>query len=190
MQVFDAFWIPLKFFVSVILSFLILLFLRSRVVRSQEHVSVGVFKSFGAGFLVAFIGLFVVLFLTIVLLITLIGIPLAFVLIVSCVAIFIIADTVFVYALGAKVNEKLSINTQNPFGIVLMGMAVLYLPALLGFGFSLLPFGGPIGAMFKFFGWVLGFFAFLTGLGALFLSRFGTRDARVSTVAAVAPTPE
>ncbi|UCH82843.1 MAG: hypothetical protein JSW50_10230 [Candidatus Latescibacterota bacterium] len=190
MRVFDAFWIPLKFFISVILSFLILLFLRGRVVRSQEHVSSAVFKSFGAGFLVAFLGLFVVLFLTIVLLITLIGIPLAFVLIVSCIAVFIIADTVFVYALGAKVNEKLNIQTQNPFGIVLMGMAVLYLPALLGLGFSLLPFGGPVGAMFKFFGWMLGFFAFLTGLGALFLSRFGTRDVRVDTVAAAAPAPE
>jgi hypothetical protein len=190
MRVFEVFLIPLKFFISVVLAFLILLFLRGRVIRSQEHVSSGVFKSFGTGFLVAFIGLFVVSFLTIVLLITLIGIPLALVLIVSCIAVFIIADTVFAYALGAKVNEKLNIQTQNPFGLVLMGLAVLYLPALLGFGFSLLPFGSPVGALFKFLGWMLGIFAFLAGLGALFLSRFGTRTVRSEAVATIPADPE
>ncbi|MEJ2720023.1 MAG: hypothetical protein P8181_02615, partial [bacterium] len=81
MRLFDVFFIPVKFFISVLLSFLIVLFLKGRVVRSQEHVTAGVFKSFGAGFRVAFIGLFVVSVLTIVLLITRIGIPLAFVLI-------------------------------------------------------------------------------------------------------------
>ena len=174
---FEFFLIPVKFFISVILSFLIILFLKERVIRSKEHVTTGVFKSFGTGFLVAFIGTFVVTFLTIILLITLIGIPLAFVLIVSCVAIYIVADTIFVFALGSKVNEKLNIHTQNPFAIVLIGMAVLYLPALLGFGFSMLPFGGPLGMLFKFFGFLLGLFAFLAGLGALFLSRFGSRSA-------------
>ena len=173
----EFFMIPVKFFISVILSFLIILFLKERVVRSQEHVATGVFKSFGAGFLVAFIGTFVVTFLTIILLITLIGIPLAFVLIVSCVAIYIVADTIFVYALGAKVSEKLNFQTQNPFAIVLIGMAVLYLPALFGYGFSMLPFGGPLGALFKFFGFLFGLFAFLAGLGALFFSRFGSRSA-------------
>ena len=81
MRLFEVFLIPLKFFISVVLAYLILLFLRGRVIRSQEHVTAGVFKSFGAGFLVAFVGLFVVSFLTLVLLITLIGIPLALVLI-------------------------------------------------------------------------------------------------------------
>jgi hypothetical protein len=89
-----------------------------------------------------------------------------------------------VYALGAKVNEKLNIQTSNPFAIVFVGMAVLYLPALIGFGFTLLPFGGPLGVLFKLFGVLLGLFAFLAGLGALFLSRFGTRS-----VTAEAPVP-
>jgi hypothetical protein len=190
LRLFELFIIPVKFFISLILSFLIILFLRERVVRSQEHVTNAVLKSFGAGFLVAFIGVFVVTFLTIVLLITLIGIPLAFVLIVSCVAVFIIADTVFVYALGAKINDLLSIQTTNPFAIVVVGLAVLYLPALLGFGISLLPFGGPLGTLFKFLGWFLGLFAFLAGLGALFLSRFGTRSAVVGTPMTTQANPD
>ncbi|MEJ2722568.1 MAG: hypothetical protein P8181_15740, partial [bacterium] len=65
-----------------------------------------------------------------------------------------------------------------------------YLPALLGFGFSLLPFGRPLGALFEFLGWMLGFFAFLAGLGALFLSRFGTRGTPVGTSGPVAANPD
>ena len=176
-KLFEFLFIPVKFFISLVLSFLIVLFLRDRVIRSHEHISTGVLKSFGTGFLVAFIGAFVVTFLTIILLITLIGIPLAFVLVVSCIALFFVADTVFVYALGAKVGERLGFRTANPFAVVLMGMAVLYLPGLLGFGISLLPFGGFVGGFLKVFGWLFGLFAFLAGLGALFLSRFGGRGA-------------
>jgi hypothetical protein len=176
-KLFEFLFIPVKFFISLVLSFLVVLFLRDRVIRSHEHVSTGALKTFGTGFLVAFIGAFVVTFLTIILLITLIGIPLAFVLVVSCIALFFVADTVFVYTLGVKVGERLGFRTANPFAIVLVGMAVLYLPGLLGFGISLLPFGGFVGGFLKVFGWLLGLFAFLAGLGALFLSRFGTRGA-------------
>jgi hypothetical protein len=176
-RIFEFFFIPVKFFVSLILSFLVVLFMRDRVVRSHEHVAGGVLKSFGTGFLVAFIGIFVVVFLTIILFITLIGIPLALILLVSCVAIFIVADTVFVYTLGSKVSEKLNIHAANSLVIVFVGMAALYLPAFIGYGLSLMPFGGFLGGLFKVFGWLLGVFAFLAGLGALFLSRFGARGA-------------
>jgi hypothetical protein len=174
-RLFEFFVIPVKFFISLVLSFLVVLFLRDRIIRSHEHVVSGVLKSFGTGFLVAFVGVFAVTFLAIILLITLIGIPLAFVLVVSCIALFFVAGTVFVYTLGSKVSEKLNIQTANPFAIVLVGTAVLYLPALLGFGLSLLPFGGFVGGFLRVFGVFLGLFAFLAGLGALFLSRFGAR---------------
>lgn len=187
---FGFFFVPLQFFVSVILSFLIVLFLKDRVVRMHEHVQKGVLKSFGAGFLVVFIGTFVVCFLAVILLITLIGIPLALVLIVSCVAIFIIARTVFVYSLGIRVNEVLKIQTQSPFAVVLVGTAALYLPALLGYGISVLPYGGPVGAILKLIGWAISVFAYLVGLGALFLSRFGGRSDIPASPAAPVPQPE
>jgi len=191
-KLFEFLFIPVKFFISLVLSFLVVLFLRDRVVRSHEHVSTAVLKTFGTGFLVAFIGAFVVTFLTIILLITLIGIPLAFVLVVSCIALFFVADTVFVYTLGVKVGEKLGFRSANPFAIVLVGMAVLYLPGLVGFGLSLLPFGGFVGGFLKVAGWLFGLFAFLAGHGALFLSRFGGRGtapapAPVSPGGAAAP---
>jgi hypothetical protein len=156
----------------------------------QDHVQQGFLKSFGAGFLVVFVGTFVVCFLAIILLITLIGIPLAFVLIISCVALFIVARTVFVYALGIKVNDALKIQTGNPFAVVLVGTAALYLPALLGYGISVLPFGGPIGAMFKMLGMLISIFAYLVGLGALFISRFGSRSVPEAVVAEPVPQTE
>jgi hypothetical protein len=187
-KLFEFLFIPVKFFISLVLSFLVVLFLRDRVIRSHEHVSTAVLKTFGTGFLVAFIGAFVVTFLTIILLITLIGIPLAFVLVVSCVALFFVADTVFVYTLGVKVGERLGFRPANPFAVVLVGMVVLYLPGLLGYGISLLPFGGFVGGFLKILGWFLGLFAFLAGLGALFLSRFGGRGAAAPAPAPMSPS--
>ena len=145
-------------------------------------------KSFGTGFLVVFIGSLMVAFLTVILLITLIGIPLALVLIVSCVAVFIVSRTVFVYALGVKVSEILKVQTTNPFAIVLIGTAVLYLPALVGYGISLAPLGGTFGGMLKILGILISMFAYLVGLGSLFLSRFGSRGIEVAQPPA-APTP-
>jgi hypothetical protein len=191
-QLFSFVFIPVQFFISLILSFLVVFFMKDRVVRGQQHVYSSVLKSFGAGFLVSFIGFFAVLLLFIVLLITLIGIPLAIILILACVGVFIIAQTVFVYALGLKVSDAVRIDAGNPFAVILVGTAVLYLPMLLGYGISLWPFGAPLGTLFKVFGSLLGTFGYIVGLGALFLSRFGARPPEAGSdgaVATVAPSP-
>ena len=182
----EFFFIPVQFFIAVMLAFLTVLFMRDRVQKGQEHVQASFLKSFGAGFLTVFVGFFVVTVLGIILLITLIGIPLAFVLFVSCAAVFIIALTVFAYALGVKVNDRLKLQTTNPFAVVLVGTAVLYLPTLIGYGISLWPLGGPVGGLFKFVGCLFFVFAVLVGIGALFLSRFGGRGVSPETAAPVA----
>ena len=184
-RVFEFLFVPIKFFISIILSFLIVLFLRDRVVRTHQHVIDSVMKSFGTGFLVVFVGMFLVAVLTVVLLVTLIGIPLALVLVVSCVVVFIISYTVAAYSLGTTVNRKMNVETLNPFAIVLVGTAVLYLPALIGYGLSMLPVGSELGSAFKVIGAMISAFAYLVGIGGLFLSRFGSR----TIAAADDPTP-
>lgn len=168
------FCVPIIFFISVILSFLIVLFLKERVLRGQEHASNGVLKCFGTGFLVLFVGSIVVPVVCSVLIITIIGAPLAGMLVVSCLAVWIISRTVAAYAIGVKVNEKINLQTNNAFAIVLVGTAVFFVPALLGVGISLWPLG-PLGALFILLSLLIGLFADLVGLGALFLSRFGGR---------------
>ncbi len=156
------------------------------MVRIQDHLQRSFLKNLGAGFLICFLGMFVVSFLLFVLVITLIGIPLALLLIVSCVAMFIIARTAFVYALGVKVNNTLKLQTDNPFAVVVVGTATLYLPALLAFAISLPPFGDSIGTVLRFFGMLVSFCGYLAGLGALLMSRFGSRPAARPAVTAPA----
>jgi hypothetical protein len=182
--------VVVKFFVSVVLSLLFVLFLRDRVVRTHEKTEKDLFKSFGAGFLLFIVGTPLVLFVALVLLITIIGIPLALVVIVSWIALFIVARTVFAYTLGVKLSEKLNLQTTNPFAIVFVGMAAIYLPALLGAAISILPAGAPIGALFRAVYWLISVFAYLVGLGALFLSRFGSRRVATPTAATTTPQPE
>jgi hypothetical protein len=179
-----------KFFVSIVLSFLFVLFLRDRVVRIHEKTKGDTFKAFGAGFLLFIVGTPLVLFVALVLLITIIGIPLALVVVVSWIALFIVARTVFAYTLGVKVSEKLNLQTSNPFAFVFVGMAVIYLPALLGSAISILPAGAPVGALFKAIYWLISVFAYLVGLGALFLSRFGNRGVQATPAAPPATQPE
>jgi hypothetical protein len=182
--------VVVKFFVSVVLSFLFILFLKDRVVRTHEQTENETFKAFGAGFLLFIVGTPIVLFVALVLLITIIGIPLALVVIVSWIALFIVARTVFAYTIGFKLSEKLNLQTSNPFAIVFVGMAAIYLPALLGAAISLMPAGAPIGALFKGIYWLISVFAYLVGLGAVFLSRFGSERNRLAAAVATSPKPE
>jgi hypothetical protein len=169
------FCVPITFFICVILSFLVILFLRDRILRSQEHAAAGVLKCFGTGFLVLFVGSIVVPIVCCILIITIIGSPLAGMLIVSCVAVWIMSRTVAAYAVGVKVSQKINLQTQNPFAIVLVGTSILFIPALLGVGISLWPLGSAPGFLFIMAGLLIGLFADLVGLGAIFVSRFGSR---------------
>jgi hypothetical protein len=139
------------------------------------------------GILTAIVGLFALLIVMIPLIITVIGIPLALLLVVSCIGVFIIAWTVFAYSLGRLVSARLSFESTNAFMFVFVGAVILILPNVISFVCGLLP-AGPVvalGAAFKVIGILLGLFAYLSGLGAIVLSRFGSRP----LVAPVPPAP-
>jgi len=174
-RVFQIFWMPVKLILSLILSLLILLFLRDRVMRSESHITDNVLKCFGVGFLVIFIGGFTVTILAILLGITIIGIPLAFLLVVSSAGVLIFAWTIAAYALGEAVRRKMQWQASNAFLAVFIGTVVLFLPGFFGQLFTVVPFFYPVGIIFKLLGFFLQVFAELAGLGALFLSHFGGR---------------
>lgn len=190
--------IPVGFFVNLILSFLVLLFLRGRIENSKNYLTGGFLKSFGAGLLFSLVGVFALLIVIIPLFITIVGIPLALLLMVSCVGVFIIAWTIFVYAVGGLLARKLQIESSNPFLIVFIGSAVLQIPDLIAFGLSI-PAGSvlrPVAMSFMTLGCLLRCFAYLAGFGALAMSRFGGRDGRDerderdAPAPALPPTPE
>ena len=187
---FGAVLIPLSFIVSVVLSLLILLFLRKRIITTQEHIQDSVIKTFGAGFLTVFVASIAAPILFCILIITLIGIPLAIMLLLTCVAIHIIANTVFVYAVGSKISEKFNLRVDSPFGIVVVtvviGTTVLFVPGIIAYvlSFTLLD---NLSNTFVVLWCLLCVFAYLVGVGALFLSRFGSRA--VVTATPVSPPP-
>jgi hypothetical protein len=173
---FQIFWIPVKLILSLILALLIVLFLRDRVIASETHIADNVLKCFGIGFLVIFIGGFTVTILAFLLSITLIGIPLAFLLLVGSGGVLVFAWTIAAYALGEAIRSKMNWQTNSAFSAVLIGMIVLFLPGLLGQAISMTPFLSPVGMLFKLIGFLIQLFAELAGLGALFLSHFGGRS--------------
>jgi hypothetical protein len=181
--------LPVTLFIQLILAFLVLLFLRDRVFRGDQHLSENYLKSFGVGLLSAFVGVFALIIIMIPLFITIIGIPLALLLIVSCVGVFIIAWTLFSFSLGTMVARRFQFQTDNPFLMVFIGAVLINLPSIIGFvlGTGHLSLLSPVSVAFSALGWFVKGFAYLAGLGALVLSRFGSRSPAGATPAPPAP---
>jgi hypothetical protein len=181
--------VPVGLFIQLILAFLVLLFLRDRIVRSDEHLSDSYLKSFGIGLLSTFIAFFGLVIVSLTLLITIIGIPLAILLWISCAGIMVFAWTVFTFSLGKLVAKRLQIQSDNAFLMVFVGAIVINLPSIIawGFGMTFLSFFSPLAVVFGVLGWFVRAFAYLSGFGALILSRFGSRPFAVSPAAPPAP---
>jgi len=183
------FLLPLFLFIKIILALIVVLFLRERVERADRHLSAGYARGFGVGLLGFFVGMMAILFVSIPLVITIIGIPLAVLLWVSCVGVFLIAWTAFVHALGRLVATRFAMSTRNPVAWVLIGATIVTLPDIISAGASVFHLG-PLSVAFGLLGCIVRCFAYLAGLGALVLSRFGTRslpDATGPVAAATTP---
>jgi hypothetical protein len=186
--------VPMFLFIKLVLAFLVVLFLRERVENGHDHLSSNFLKSFGIGVLTAVVGTFALLIVMIPLVITVIGIPLALLLMVSCAGVFMIAWTIFVFSLGRMAGSRLGAGTGNAFLCVFIGALVLFLPEFLSFIFGSLnaPLLKPLGLGVRLLGIMLGVFAYMTGLGALVISRFGSRTFAVHPAApgaTVGPSP-
>jgi hypothetical protein len=162
-------------FVGLILFFITMLFLRARVERTGEYLSSGLLRSFGAGVLSSIALQFGILIVTIPLIITVFGIPLAVILLLSYVGVFVIACAVFVYAVGRAVSSRLGFG-GGAFGRLAIGFLVLAIPELVAFVFDAVG-NGPISVyvFLKIVSLVVWLFGYIVGLGSIVLSRFGTR---------------
>jgi hypothetical protein len=188
-RIFKFVFFPVRLFVQLVLAFLVLLFLRERILKADEHLADNYLKSFGVGLLSSFIAVFGLIVVSVLLLITIIGIPLAILLWISCAGILILAWTVFAFSLGRLVAKRLQIQSQSAFLMVFIGAVVINLPSVVGWGLgvgnsSLL---APLSFAFAVLGWFVKGFAYLAGIGALIMSRFGSRALAVGAQAA--PTP-
>ena len=185
---------PVGLFVQLVLAFLVLLFLRNRILVSDDHLSAGFLKNFGVGLLSAFIGVFGLIIVSVTLLITIIGIPLAVLLWISCAGILMLAWTIFSYSLGRFVASRLQIESDSAFLMVFIGAVAINLPSVIAWGLGLVTMGflGPLTFTFSALGWFVKGFAYLAGLGALISSRFGGRPlaAKAGLAPPAPPAPQ
>ena len=105
--------------------------------------------------------------------------PLALLLLVSCFGVFIIAWSAFSFALGRQIAERLQLQSQSPFLFVFIGAIVISIPDIIAFGISIANVNAliPLLLTIKGLGWLVRTFAYVAGLGALVLGRFGSRPA-------------
>jgi hypothetical protein len=171
---------PIKFIFFLLFAFLVILFMQKRIEQSRSYLKLEYFRSFGWGLLIGFIGVFVIPIVMLLLAITLIGIPLAVLVFFSCIAVLIIAWTIFTYDLGVRVKEKWHFEMTSAYALVLVGTFILFLPKLIGYSLSVIPFMWPLGFAIRVLASLIFLFAVACGLGALFTSRFGKREAGLS----------
>lgn len=166
--------VAIALFITLVLYFITMLFLRGRVVRASDHLTSGLIRCFGAGVLAWVLGSFALLIVMIPLIITIVGIPLAVILGMSWLGVVTIAGTVFVYAVGRSIAARMGTDA-GVFVRLAIGLAVLTIPCLIALMVDAV--GGPAGfsIFFQALTFLVWCFGFLVGLGAIVLSRFGTR---------------
>lgn len=165
-------------FAQLILTVLVMLLLRDRVLSAASFMRNELAKSVGVGVLTFTIGSIAATIVSIILLITFVLFPVAMVMSFASLGVLAICWTVGVYYLGLAVRRGLGLSTTNPFVLVILGTIVAYLPFVIASTVTMLPFGsGPAEFVICFLGCVLVFIAGMGGLGALVLSQFGGRSA-------------
>jgi len=170
------------FLVGVLLLGIIIAFLPDRMKRSSEYVFGSFFKSIGVGVLVFLAGAIVVAIIAAILSITIIGIPVAILLVLSFAALLVIGYFVSALALGSLVRQKVNIENESLF---VQGLIGLFLLALLGLISGLMyfnPFLGPARIFLRSLGGFINLLALLTGVGAFVLSKAGSKPVEVKPV--------
>jgi hypothetical protein len=162
-------------FVGFVLFLITMLFLRGRVERVSSHVTAYLLKCLGMGVLTSVVGMFALLIVMIPLIITIVGIPLAMVLGISCIGVYVIACTIFVFTVGRAVATRAGID-GGVFAHLLIGIVLLSIPEIMAFVLDSVGHA-PMAAyvMFKVISGFVWLFAYVVGLGAIVVSRFGAR---------------
>jgi len=162
-------------FVALVLFFVTILFLRTRVERASDHIAAGLLRCFGIGVLTSIGGLFALLMVMIPLIIFVIGIPLAAILAISCVGVYVIACATLVYSAGRAFADRAGVGA-GVFGRLLLGLAILCIPELIAFVLDAIGRGTmPLWVTMKVLSGLVWLFAYIVGLGAIVVSRFGSR---------------
>jgi len=189
---FTFMYVMLHLGLAVFTIFLILLghvFAAKNIAAIRARISTNGIKSFVIGLLAQFLGIPI---LFVLLLITVIGIPVAIlVLPIAVVVAMVLGFAAFGLMLGEKVADNTGFHLPTQLGKTIAGVAAVLLIVVFG-ALLVLTFHAPLSVA----GWIIFgighaivFIAITTGLGAVVLTRFGTRPKKAPAAPTVAPAP-
>ncbi|MDD5719558.1 MAG: hypothetical protein PHQ53_07720 [Candidatus Krumholzibacteria bacterium] len=176
-----------------VLTVLLVLVLIVAVPRARLDVVVATvaarfLPSLGLGLLLVVLGHAAALGLSAILILTVIGIPVAVLLLLLLALLDLLAVGATAIACGRRCCQALGRQCRQPVAAVLIGLLILHLPALLG------AFGGVVGVpppLVLPLIWIsrlIKILALAVGLGAFWLSRFGTiRRPEIADAGRLAP---
>jgi hypothetical protein len=158
-----------------ILFLLIITLLIYAAFPSQTQViSKQLLKEYPKSLIVGLIGLLLFPVLFLFLLLTIVGIPLAILLLpLAVIGGFLMGGTAFSYNVGRFVQTRCKFKISSPFILIGLGILILELPPLFGKFIQLLT---PLFSwLFVIIGIVLILGFWIPGFGAVIITRFGTR---------------
>jgi hypothetical protein len=163
----------IKFVIFTLLLLMIIYFLPDRMKISSDHVFGNFFKSLGVGILVLLVGSIVVTILAVILSITIIGIPVALLLVLSYGALLLLGYFVSALALGRLLCQKFGPEGASPFLCGFMGLFLITLPGFIASMMWITPFLMPVQLLLKTIALFFSFLAVTLGSGALIISKVG-----------------
>jgi len=158
----------------LLLVVLVLLIPERRFLNAEHTLATRASRVLGFGLIIAILGPVGLLVLSAVLVITVIGIPLALLLILAAFLLGICSLAVVSVLVGRHVARVFSLNLIRLPVLALVGMTVLFLPCGIGVLVSLVPAVSTLGMVVGFCGIGIISIANILGLGAITISRLGS----------------
>lgn len=163
--------------ILALLMLLILYFISGRLQRAAQYLSASFLKSLGIGILVLFPGTLFAVILTIILCITIVGIPVAVLLMLSLFALFVLGYFTSALELGKFVARKLNTETDSPYVHGILGLFLLAILGIIAAIMYLNPFFGPARLSLRILGGLFNLVAVTVGVGAFIASKGGSQPA-------------
>ncbi len=163
------------FLIGVLLMLILLFFIPARMRAAADYTSGSFFKSLGMGLLFFFGGFVLVVILAIILAITIVGIPVAVLLVLSFVALLGIGYSASAIALGSFVVRRFGVEGDSIYLQAIVGLFLLAILGIVASFMTMSPIFGPARAVLRAVGGIAQFAALLAGTGAFILSRAGSR---------------
>ncbi|MCI0330027.1 MAG: polymer-forming cytoskeletal protein [candidate division Zixibacteria bacterium] len=158
------------------------------VPQRVETVRNQVMNGFLKSFLIGFLGMLSILPVFILLLVTIIGIPVALIVLpLALILATLLGDTSICLAVGERIKKTLNFTTDSKIFLIAAGLLVLELPFLLGaLPLAMEGAAAGMGIFLLVFGCLLNLVLWMVGFGAVILTRYGGR-AKLAAAAAAPP---